>query len=47
MRAALRPLLIGVVLATLAHGCADIGTSSESDRRGGFYGGVSGGGTWP
>ena len=45
--AGLRPLLIGVALVLLAQGCADSGASSDTDKHGGFYGGISGGGTWP
>ena len=43
MKAAFRPALIALVLALLAQGCADDGAASDNGRRGGFYGGVSGG----
>ena len=41
------PALIGLLLSLLAAGCAANGESADSDKRGGFYGGISGGGTWP
>jgi hypothetical protein len=46
-RATFRPLLIALLLALLAQGCANDGTATDSGKRGGFYGGVSGAGTWP
>ena len=40
--------VLGLLLCLLTSGCADSGSStSDSDKRGGFYGGVSGGGSWP
>jgi len=40
--------LLGLTLCLLSSACADSGGStSDSDKRGGFYGGVSGGGSWP
>jgi hypothetical protein len=39
--------VIGLVLALSAAGCADTGAASDNDKRGVFYGGVSGGHTWP
>jgi len=41
------PALIGLLLALLAAGCANDGAASDNDRHGSFYGGISGGGTWP
>jgi hypothetical protein len=41
------PILLGLLMVLLAAGCADSSASPDSDKRGGFYGGVSGGGTWP
>jgi hypothetical protein len=41
--AALLALLVSLLMA----GCADNGAASDNQRRGGFYGGISGGGTWP
>ncbi len=41
------PVLIGMLVALLSAGCADNGGASGDDKRGGFYGGISGGGTWP
>jgi hypothetical protein len=39
-------LLLALALST-AVGCADNGASSDSYRRGGFYGGISSGGVLP
>jgi hypothetical protein len=39
--------VIGFLLALLATGCADPGATSDNDKRGVFYGGVSAGGTRP
>jgi hypothetical protein len=39
--------MIALTLFLLAAGCADRDTSSDNDKRGGFYGGVSAGGTRP
>jgi hypothetical protein len=39
--------LIGLVLSLAIAGCADTGATSDNDKRGVFYGGVSGGHTWP
>ena len=47
MKAAFRPALIALVLTLLAQGCANDGTATDNGKQGGFYGGVSGGGTWP
>jgi hypothetical protein len=47
MNAARWPALLGLLLALLAAGCADDRDASDSDKRGGFYGGVSAGGTRP
>jgi hypothetical protein len=41
------PLLLGLLVLLLAPACADNGSASDNDRRGGFYGGISGGGSWP
>jgi len=41
-------LLLGLVVSLLTAGCADNGAASDNDRHGGgFYGGISGGGSWP
>jgi hypothetical protein len=39
--------VMGLVLAALVAGCTDSGAGSDNDRRGIFYGGVSGGGARP
>lgn len=39
--------LIAVSLSLLAAGCADTGAGSDDDKRGSFYGGITGGGTRP
>jgi hypothetical protein len=39
--------VVGVVLVLSAAGCAATGTASDNDKHGVFYGGVSGGRTWP
>jgi hypothetical protein len=39
------PILLMLLLALSGAGCADNAAPSDSDGRGGFYGGVSGGGT--
>jgi len=41
------PILLGFLLSLLTTGCADNGASSDNESRGGIYGGISGGGTWP
>ena len=38
---------MGLMLSLLAAGCADAGATSDNDKRGVFYGGVSAGGTRP
>jgi hypothetical protein len=38
---------MGLMLSLLATGCADAGATSDNDKRGVFYGGVSAGGTRP
>ena len=40
-------VVIGLLLALLAAGCADTGATSDNDKRGVFYGGVSAGGARP
>jgi hypothetical protein len=40
-------ILLGLLMALLIAGCADTGTSSDDDRRGVLYGGISGGGARP
>ena len=40
------PLLLALVAALVA-GCANKDTASDNNQRGGFYGGVSAGGTRP
>ena len=47
MRPWFRLAIIGILLSLVGGGCADTGASSGNDKRGIFYGGVSGGGTWP
>jgi hypothetical protein len=39
--------LIGLFLSLVLAGCADGGAGSDNDKRGVFYGGVTGGHTWP
>jgi hypothetical protein len=39
--------VIALLLALSSVGCADTSASSDNDKRGVFYGGVSGGHTWP
>ena len=39
--------VVGLLLALLTAGCADTGSTSDNDKRGVFYGGVTGGGTRP
>ena len=36
-----------LLMALSAAGCVGDTAPSDSDKRGGFYGGISGGGTWP
>ena len=40
-------ILLGLLMALLVAGCADNGASSDTDRRGVFYGGISAGGARP
>ncbi|MBV8507166.1 MAG: hypothetical protein JOZ11_15330 [Alphaproteobacteria bacterium] len=40
-------LLLALLTAGLIAGCADTGSTSDNDKRGVFYGGVTGGGTRP
>jgi hypothetical protein len=40
-------ILLGLLMALLIAGCADTGNSSDDDRRGVLYGGISGGGARP
>ena len=40
-------VLLGLLASLLTAACADNGTASDNDKRGGFYGGISDGGTWP
>jgi hypothetical protein len=47
MRAMFRLGLIGLFLSLVLAGCADSGTGSDNDKRGVFYGGVTGGHAWP
>jgi hypothetical protein len=44
---ALWRVLTALGFVFLAVGCAGSGTASDNDEHGGFYGGISGGGTWP
>jgi hypothetical protein len=47
--------LLGLLVILMAAGCANSRDTSDAnnrdtsdnDKRGGFYGGISGGGTWP
>jgi hypothetical protein len=39
-------LVIGLLLSLSVAGCAADGGGSDTDKRGGFYGGITGGGTW-
>jgi hypothetical protein len=47
MRTRGRFAAIGLLLALLIASCADTGSTSDNDKRGVFYGGVSAGGTRP
>jgi hypothetical protein len=47
MNGARWPALLGLLLVLFAFGCADDRAASDGDKRGGFYGGVSAGGTRP
>ncbi len=47
MKTARWPALLGFLLALLGSGCADDRADTDSDKRGGIYGGVSAGGTRP
>jgi hypothetical protein len=47
MNAARWSALLGLLLTLFAFACTDDRSASESDKRGGFYGGVSAGGTRP
>jgi hypothetical protein len=40
-------LVIGLLFLLLPTGCTDTGAAPDNDKRGVFYGGVSGGGTRP
>jgi hypothetical protein len=39
--------VVGLLLTLLFAGCADTGSASDDGKRPVFYGGVTGGGTWP
>jgi hypothetical protein len=41
------PILLGLLVVLLVAGCADSGNSSDNDKRGVFYGGISAGGARP
>ena len=41
------PLLLALVATLLAAGCVNKEAAPDNDQRGGFYGGVSAGGTRP
>ena len=45
MRPWFRLAVIGILLLLVGGGCSDTGASSDNDKRGVFYGGVSGGRT--
>jgi hypothetical protein len=40
-------ILLGFLASLLVAACADSGNSSDNDKRGVFYGGISAGGTRP
>jgi hypothetical protein len=39
--------IVGLLLTLLGAGCANTGSASGDDKHPVFYGGVTGGGTWP
>jgi hypothetical protein len=47
MRAMFRLGLIGLFLSLVLAGCADSGAGADNDKHRVFYGGVTGGHTWP
>jgi hypothetical protein len=48
MRRTMPPIAaIWLFLSLLLAGCADTGAASDNDKRGVFYGGISGGGSRP
>ena len=47
MRVRFRLGLVGLFLSLALAGCAESGAASGNDKRGVFYGGVTGGRTWP
>jgi hypothetical protein len=47
MKPRLWPAIIGLLLSLLIASCGVSGNSSDNDKQGGFYGGVTGGGSRP
>ncbi len=47
IKIACRALLLGLVATLMAAGCVNKDTAPDNNQRGGFYGGVSAGGTRP
>ena len=47
MKNARWPVLLALLLSLFAAGCTNDRAASDTDNRGGFYGGVSAGGTRP
>jgi hypothetical protein len=41
------PALIGLLFCLLSASCANDEAAAGNDKRGGFYGGINGGGVWP
>jgi hypothetical protein len=41
------PALIGLLFCLLTDGCASNEPAADTDKHGGFYGGINGGGVWP
>jgi hypothetical protein len=47
IKASRLPTLIGLLFLLLTAGCASNQPDADTDKRGGFYGGINGGGVWP
>jgi hypothetical protein len=41
------PALIGLLFLLSIAGCANDQAAADNDKRGGLYGGITGGGVWP